>query len=387
MSELIKEIRICIRYKHMIQTIVCPHCKKPVEISQALRQQFEEELLAAEKERHQKELDQARQEANEQFIKQIRLLNEDLEQKKKQLANAQQAELAFRKEKNKLADEKQAFELENQRQLDREREAIRQKAKEEESEKNRLNLKEKEQQLESMRKTIDELERKGKQGSQQLQGEVQELDLEETLRATFPNDIITPVGKGILGADIRHIVKSPMGVVCGTILWESKRTKAWSDAWIGKLKTDLLSDRANIPAVISETVPEEAKTGIGLKDGVWIAIPKLAVPLALLLRKTLLDVAKQKKISENKQTKAEELYGFVTSHDFQHQVEAMIEIYKDMQEQIAKERIVYERSWKQREIQVQRLLSGVAGIYGSMQGISGQALLPIHQLELPSSDG
>ena len=197
--------------------------------------------------------------------------------------------------------------------------------------------------------------------------------------------MIEPVGKGVLGADIRHIVKSPMGTVCGTILWESKRTKQWSDGWVTKLKNDVLSDKANIPAIISEVLPEEAKSGIGLINGVWVASSKLAIPLATLLRKSLLDVAKQKKIKENQQSKAEDLYAYVTSHDFQHQVEAMIEIYQDMQNQIQKERVAFERSWKLREQQVNRLLSGVAGMYGSMQGIAGQSLPSIKQLEFSNA--
>jgi len=312
----------------------------------------------------------------------MNLLKEDVEKKQQQLEIAQKAELNIRKEKNKLDEDRRTFELEKQRQMDKEREIIRQKTLEEAAEKNRLKEKEKDMVIDQLKKALDDAKRKADQGSQQLQGEVQELDLESMFHQAFPQDMIEPVGKGVLGADIRQIVKSPMGVVCGTILWESKRTKQWSDGWVTKLKNDVLSDKANIPAIISEVVPEEAKSGIGLKEGVWVASPKLAIPLATLLRKSLLDVAKQKKIKENQQTKAEDLYAYVTSHDFQHQVEAMIEVYRDMQTQIQKERVAYERSWKLREQQVNRLLSGVAGMYGSMQGIAGQALPSIKQLEL-----
>ena len=235
-----------------------------------------------------------------------------------------------------------------------------------------------------MAKAVEEAHRKGAQGSQQLQGEVQELDLEELLKKEFPGDTIEPIGKGVLGADVRQIVRSPRGMDCGHILWESKRTKAWSDSWVDKLKEDLRSDKANIPAIISETLPEEIKTGIGLRNGIWVASPALSLPLAMLLRKALLDSARQKMIAQNQLSKAEELYGYITGHEFAHQVEAMVETYKDMQEQIIRERTAFEKSWKQREAQVGRLLSGVAGIYGSMQGIAGSSLPTISKLELSS---
>ncbi len=348
----------------MMTTITCPHCKKTVELTNALTQQIQDEILRKEQDKHEIEL----------------------EEMKKKLKVAQDVELELRKEKNKLDEEKRTFELDKQRQLDAEREKIRQKALEEASESQRLKEKEKDKVIDDLKKSLEEAQRKATQGSQQLQGEVQELDLEQLLHSTFPQDVIEPIGKGVLGADIRQIVKSPMGMDCGTILWESKRTKAWSDGWISKLKEDLLHDKAHIPAIISDTLPDEAKSGIGFKDGVWIASHKLALPLAALLRKSLLDAAKQKKIAGAQQSKAEELYGFVTSHDFQHQMEAMIETYQEMQKEIQKERVSFERSWKLREMQVNKLLTGVAGLYGSMQGIAGAALAPIKSLELPSGE-
>jgi len=360
---------------------ICPHCKKPIELTDALTEDLKGQLKETLEKEYKKEFEKEKTESNKKLLDEMKILQDDVEKKKQQLEIAQKAELDIRKEKNKLDEERRTFELEKQRQMDKEREIIRQKTLEEAAEKSRLKEKEKDMVIDQLKKSLEDAQRKASQGSQQLQGEVQELDLEALFHSSFPQDAIEPVGKGVLGADIRQIVKSPMGVVCGTILWESKRTKQWSDGWITKLKNDVLSDKANIPAIISEVLPEEAKSGIGLKDGVWVASHKLAIPLATLLRKSLLDVAKQKKIKENQKTKAEDLYAYVTSHDFQHQVEAMIEIYQDMQTQIQKERIAYERSWKLREQQVNHLLSGVAGMYGSMQGIAGQALPSIKQLE------
>jgi hypothetical protein len=344
----------------MNTTIICPSCKKEIELTQALTHQIQEQVVAGEREKFETEL---------QAIQ-------------KKLELAQHAELDLRKAKNVLEEEKRTFELDKQRQLDIEREKIRQKTLEEASESQRLKIKEYEKKLEDMTKAVEEAQRKASQGSQQLQGEVQELDMEQTFRSVFPTDTIEPIGKGVLGADIRQVVKSQRGTVCGSILWESKRTKAWSDGWVTKLKEDLRNDKANIPAIISEVLPEEAKSGMGLKDGVWVASPKLAVVLATLLRKSLIDAAYQKFVSDNRQTKAEQIYGYVTSHEFSQQVEAMVEVYQEMQAQISRERTAFEKSWKQREAQVNRLLSGVSGIYGSMQGIAGSALPSIKNLEL-----
>jgi len=366
---------------------VCPHCKKPIELSDALTEQLKDQVKGTLEREYKEELEKEKVLSDKKFLDEIHVLKEEQIKKQRELEQAQQIELEMRKEKNKLSEERRTFELEKQRQLDKEREIIRQKTLEEAAEKSHLKEKEKDMVIDQLKKALDDAQRKASQGSQQLQGEVQELDLEALFFQTFPQDAIEPVGKGVLGADIRQVVKSPMGIVCGTILWESKRTKQWSDGWVTKLKNDMVSDKANIPALISEILPEEAKSGIGLVDGVWVASPKLAIPLATLLRKSLLDVAKQKKIKENQQTKAEDLYTFVTSHDFQHQVEAMIEIYREMQSQIQKERSAFERSWKLREQQVTRLLSGVAGMYGSMQGIAGQALPSIKQLEFSGAEG
>lgn len=340
--------------------ITCPHCHTPFELTDALTHQIEEELLSREQKKHEDEIAKI----------------------KKQLDVAQNAELELRKQKNLLDEEKRTFELTKQRQIDEEREKIRKSTEREVLETQKLKEMEKDKIISDLKKSLEDAQRKATQGSQQLQGEVAELDLEATLKNTFPHDVIEPIAKGTLGADIRQVVKSPGGKACGTILWESKRTKAWSDGWITKLKEDMRADRANIPAIISETLPEEAKTGMGLVSGVWVSSPKLFIPLATLLRKSLIDAAYQKFVSDNRQTKAEQIYGYVTSHEFAQQVESMVEVYSDMLTQITKERVAFEKSWKLREAQVQRLLSGVSGMYGQIQGAAGPALPPIKSLEL-----
>jgi len=346
--------------KPMQTTIICPHCKEEIELTEAFTHQIEEKVLSNQKKKHEQELSEM----------------------KKRLEDSEKAELEIRKQKNLLDEEKRTFELDKQRQLDAEREKIRQNTAEEIMESQRLKDKEKDKVIDDLKKSLEDAQRKATQGSQQLQGEVQELDLEEMLTREFPGDSIEPVGKGILGADIRHVVRSPRGMDCGTILWESKRTKAWSDGWLTKLKDDLRGAKANIPTIVSDVLPDEVKNGLGLKDGVWIASPALSLPLAQLLRARLLDAARQKMIAQNQQTKAEEIYNYVTSHEFAQQVEGMMETYDEMEQQIVKERTAFEKSWKQREAQVRRLRLGVAGVYGSMQGIAGPALSSIKSLEL-----
>lgn len=282
----------------MQNTIICPHCRKSIELTQALTHEIQEEFLNRVEERH----------------------SQEMAELKIKVKDAENAELEIRKQKNELEEKEHRMKLDLQRQIDEEREHIRRKTLEETVQLQRLKDKEKDKIIEDLKKSLEEAQRKATQGSQQLRGEVQELDLEELFRRVFPDDTIEPIGKGVLGADIRQIVRSPRGMDCGHILWESKRTKVWSNLWITKLKDDLRNDKAHIPAIVSEVLPEEIKNGLGLFDGVWVASPQLVLPLAQLLRGRLLDAARQKMIAQNKQTKAEELYGYVTSHEFAQQV-------------------------------------------------------------------
>ncbi|MBI5613658.1 DUF2130 domain-containing protein [Candidatus Gottesmanbacteria bacterium] len=364
------------------QIISCPHCGKSIPLSRALLHDIESKTLEEEKIKIREELTAIQKQNDQKQAQEITLLKESLSASAKKLQDSERAELELRKQKNILDEDRRAFEINKQRAIDAERELIRKKTIEEFVEQQRLKDREKEQYIDALKKSLEDAQRKATQGSQQLQGEVQEIDMEETLKNAFPQDLIEPVAKGTLGADIRQTVKSPRGMVCGTILWESKRTKAWSDGWIDKLKQDQLNDKAHISAIASESLPDEAKSGMGNKDGVWVCTPSLVVVLSSLLRKSILDVAKERVVSQNKQSRAEELYSFITGHDFTHQVESMIEVYTQMKEQITKERTAYEKSWKLREMQVERLLSGVSGMYGSMQGIAGNAMKELKGAEL-----
>lgn len=290
-----------------------------------------------------------------------------------QVETAQKIELEARKLKNELNDKLRSLELDKQRQLDIEKEKW--------FESQKYRFKEYEKVIEDLKKSSEDAIRKASQGSQQLQGEVQELDLETEFKNNFSGDEFDPIGKGVLGADIRQVVKSPKGRTCGTILWESKRTKAWSDQWIFKLKEDTLKDKADLCAIVSETLPEFAKNGIGQFDGVWVCLPKLALVLAALLRKSLLDAARKEAIMERKQDASGHLYDYVTSNEFSQIVESMVQTYQNMLEQVNKERVAYERLWKQREMDAQKLLTGISGMYGSIGAIA-PSLPQIQILEL-----
>ena len=233
-----------------------------------------------------------------------------------------------------------------------------------------------------MKNKIEDLQQKVTQGSQQLQGEVQELDMEEYLRSAFPFDEISPVEKGVRGADICQTVRTNLGNVCGVILWESKHTKAWSDDWASKLKEDLRSSKANIPIIITSILPKSIISGFGLYEGVWVCEPKFVQPIAEIMRLRLIEAAREKFVSQNRVEKSETLYNYIVSHEFRQQVENIVEVYQEMQEQIIKERAAFEKIWKARETQTQRLLTGTAGIVGSMQGIVGQSLPPVKGLDL-----
>lgn len=287
---------------------------------------------------------------------------------KAEIERAQKLELDLRKEKNTLEEEKRKLELEVQRQIDAERNKIIEKIAAEKDEQFKLKQKEWEEKTAAMQKAIEEAQRKGAQGSQQLQGEVAELDLEQNLRETFPGDLVEGVPKGVLGADIRQRVKSPKGFDCGTILWEVKRTKAWSDGWVTKLKDDILADKASAGIIVSEVLPVGV-SGIENLDGVWACTPVLAVSFGGAVRKGLLDAARERAISLNRSDKASELYTYITSQDFKNQVEMMVATYQEMKEQIERERAAYERLWKAREMAVGRLMSGVNGVVGSISGI------------------
>jgi hypothetical protein len=376
-----------------MENVLCPHCGKKVELSDAFTHQMKEAVRAEQTAKHKLELEKARTEAEERAMKRVkeelelRLKNSEIEAEEASKRNAalQEQLLELTKEMREVKQKDRERETEMQKQMLKERERMEIEITKFEQEKSRFEKLELQKQLDDTKKALEEAQRKAQQSSQQLQGEVLELELENILRVAFPSDDIVPVGKGIHGADIRQIVKSPRGFVCGTILWESKRTKEWSDKWIQKLKDDLRAEKGMLAAIISIELPKEAENGFGVKDGVWVCKHNLVIPLATILRKTLLDVGYQKAISANRGEKADLLYSYVTSHEFQQQVENIVEVYREMQSQIIRERATLEKSWKLREAHIQKILISTSQIVGSMHGVVGASMPAIKGLEL--SDG
>lgn len=379
---------------HFMNKILCPHCDKSFELDQAITHQLKSEMQSELESRNKEELakkiaqaeEKIKQKAQEETEFLLKNSKNELEEAKERNKQLQEQLLELNKSLRALRDQSEKQELENQKRLNLEIDKIRETVVKTEQERSSLEKKELEKKIEDMQKALEEAQRKGHQSSQQLQGEVLELQLEEMLKTAFPHDDILPVGKGITGADVKHAVKSPKGYECGVILWEFKRTKDWSDKWIIKLKEDLRNSKAHIPVIVSMQMPKEAESGFGVKDGVWICNHALVIPLATVLRKSLLDLGYQKAISANKEGKSEILYTYITSHEFQQQVENLIEAYMEIQTQIVKEKMAFEKIWKQREIQAQRIFKSTANIYAALQGTVGTSMPQIKGLELSQLD-
>lgn len=354
--------------------VTCPACGHQFSPDALLTHEIEVTLRA----KLEKELSvKAKEEAGKE------LADRDIQIKELQskAREAAEFELKLRAEKRAMEESKEKFELEKTRQLDEERTKIRAEAEKNILEKEKYKIIEYEKKLADMQKSLEDAQRKGSQASQQLQGEVQELDLERTLRELYPFDEISEVKKGENGADIRQVVRTEKGTICGKILWESKRTKAWSDSWVNKLKEDLRRDGAHLAGIVTESMPNNISENIGNVNGIWVLKPGAISPLSSLLRKNLIDVAREKVVAAHKQTTAETLYDYVTSTTFNQNVERIVGIYLEMKSAITKEETNALRSYKQRNMQVDMLLSGMTGIYGEMQGIAGTSLQPIALLE------
>lgn len=363
----------------MNNAIKCPKCGNEFPASDGLMSNLKEEVsLKIEKE--------IRAEIENEKSLELQDLKKTLQEKEEKINGLREKELEIREEKRKIEDAKRDLELETQRRIDEEKKKIEEETSKRLLDEHYLKDLEKDKKISDMTKQIEELKRVSQQGSMQTQGEVGELALEKALRELFPTDEVLEVKKGELGGDIRQIVKTQRGTVCGLILWERKRTKAWTEGWIVKLKEDIERDKAHLGVIVTEVLPKDFKKQIGERSGIWITTQDFVEPLALLLRKILYDVAKEKAVKSNKESKAEEVYNFVTSSEFISQVERMVGIYQEMKQQITKERLVFEKQWKGREMQIERLLTGVSGIYGSIQGIAGSALPQVKNLELESGD-
>ncbi|WP_292995349.1 DUF2130 domain-containing protein [Nitrosomonas sp.] len=412
-------------------TIVCPNCKTEIKLTESLaapliestRRQFEQRLVQKDTEimrreqamrEKEKQLTEDKRKLEDQVADQVaeqlkaertRVIAEEskkakqasaaeLENKARELVELQEV-LKARDEKLAEAQKMQAELIKKQRELDdakRELELtvekrvqdglteVRTLAKKEAEDEQKLKVMEKEQTIAAMQKQIEDLKRRAEQGSQQLQGEVQELELENLLRSKFPFDTIEPVPKGEFGGDVLHRVVSTGGQAGGTILWEFKRTKNWSDAWLVKLRDDQRTAKAEIAVIVSQILPKGVET-FEMVEGVWVTHPRAALPVAMILRQSLLEIALARQSSEGQQTKTEMVYQYLTGPRFRQRVEAIVEAFSTMQEDLDKERKAIMKQWAKREEQIERVMGATVGMYGDLQGIAGKSLQEIKGLE------
>ncbi len=317
----------------------------------------------------------------DQKTRELAELQDVLNQREVKLAEAQKAQADLIRQKRELDDAKRELELTVEKRVQDGLSATREQAKKEAEESLKLKVMEAEQTIASMQTQIEELKRRAEQGSQQLQGEVQELELETLLRAKFPRDTIEPVPKGEFGGDTLHRIIGPLGQLCGTILWESKRTKNWSDGWLVKLRDDQRAAKAEIAVIVSQVLPKGVES-FDLIDGVWVTHSRSMLSVAVALRHSLIEVASARQALEGQQTKTEMVYQYLTGPRFRHRVQAIVEAFSSMQEDLDKEKKAITKQWAKREEQIERVMGATVGMYGDLQAIAGKSLQEIEGLEL-----
>jgi hypothetical protein len=396
----------------MTQKIQCPKCNTTISIDDILSHQIEEKMKAEfEKKQKEKELEfskkanELKKQSDELIAKKNELdsivsekvssqlsteklkiykeakasiekeqddklafLQEELKSKNEKLNKANQTEIELRKEKIKFENDKQAFELEKMRQLEEAKASITAESRQKAEEEYQYKIAQLNKQLQDSIKAKDELARKLEQGSQQSQGEILEVALEELLKSEFPHDEISPVPKGINGADVIQKVNDRLGRFCGQIVWETKRTKTWSEGWIQKLKDDQRAIKADLAVIVSTSLPSDVK-GFAFRDGIWICDIKLIAALATALRINLESVAREKIMAIGKNEKVELLYNYLTGIEFKQRVEAIVESFSSMDSSLKKERMAYEKIWSEREKQLKKMMSNTIGMYGDLSGL------------------
>ncbi|NBC48840.1 MAG: DUF2130 domain-containing protein, partial [Gammaproteobacteria bacterium] len=317
----------------------------------------------------------------EQSALELQQLQADLTAEREKSRAAQATELALRKEKTELEARAQQLDLEVARKLDEEKQRLETSLRENFAKTHELKLKEKEKQIHDLREALEDAKRRSELGSQELQGEVLELDIQGELERQFPVDRIEPVPKGLRGADIVQRVNNDRLQTCGTIVWETKNTKGWQDVWLDKLKQDQRSIGAATAVIVSAALPKDIQ-GFGRLDGVWVCSLQLWPALAVALREQLIQLSRAQAALAGKDEKMERLYEYLAGDDFRQRVEAIVEGFEALQQQLQRERRAMEKQWAEREKQLQRVLTSTAGMYGSLQGIIGNSLAAIPALGL-----
>ena len=413
-------------------TIICPNCQTEIRLTESLaapliaapRKQFEQQLSEKDAEiakreksvrEQEKQIAESKRTLDDQVANQVaeqlkaervRIIAEETKKAKsasaaelenkareltdlqevlrirdEKLAEAQKAQADLLKKQRELDDAKRELELTVEKRVQENLLEVRESAKKEAEDGLKLKVLEKDQTIASMQQKIEELKQKAEQGSQQLQGEVQELELESLLRLKFPFDSIEPVPKGEFGGDVVQRVISQNGQPSGIILWESKRTKNWSDGWLSKLREDQRTAKAEIAVLVSQVLPKGVEA-FDVVDGVWVTSPRAALPVATVLRHSLLQISKARQASEGQQTKTEMVYQYLTGPRFHQRVEAIVEAFSSMKDDLEKERRAIMKQWAKREEQIERVMGATVGMWGDFQGIVGRSLQEIEGLEL-----
>ena len=385
------------------QFVTCTSCHTQIPLTQALRADIEESLrkrFAADFALRERELkdeadsrlatelqrarDHAAREAERRIAQDVAALRDQLKEQSQQLDEARTQELALRRRERELERQRQDLDLNVARQLDLERQKIVEETQGRLLDEHRLRDTEKERQLADLRRQIEDLRRKAEQGSQQLQGEAGEWQLESVLREACRTDDIEAISQGVRGADLHHIVLDTRGTRAGAILWECKNTRHWSDAWIGKLKMDQRAIHADVAVLVTACLPKGVSR-FAYVDGVLVADFASAAGLAIILRCQLIAVSQARTTALHKEERLELLHRYLTGTDFRHRVEAVVEAFAQMRQDLDQERRSAERQWARRARQLEAVTLNVAGMYGDLQGLV-PALPSIALLEPPADD-
>ena len=409
--------------------IKCPNCGTSIDVQDILAHQLEEEIkqkfqsqLAEEKKKYESEVEslniakeefeQKKEKENELFqerldkqlkedrksienklktklqeeqLEQFNALQNELNEKSEQIKELNRTKAEIEKLKREKGEIKEAVEAEAQKKLNKALLAEKEKIKKTEEDKNELRFRELQKQLEDQKILTEQMKRKQEQGNMQLQGEVQELAIEEWLASQFPLDTIEEIKKGARGGDCLQFVNTRAHQNCGTIYYESKRTKDFQPTWIEKFKADIRDKGANIGVLVTEVMPADMDR-MGLRDGIWICNYEEFKGLCAVLRESIIQLSTAISSQENKGDKMDMLYSFLTSNTFRMQIEAIVEGFTQMKSDLESEKRSMQRIWKQREKQIEKVVTNTIDMYGSIKGIAGNAVQSVKALELPGED-
>ena len=383
-------------------------------VLQSLEQEFEEkrkkeneiftQKLAAAKEKLEHENKEAQEKLqlelkanikktiSAEYEQQMNAMKETMADKDEKLKLANKEAVDFLKQKEALKQKEEELELSLQRRLADERQEIKAQIQKQEEEKNslkeqeyKLKLQEEKTKGESQLRLIEELKKKAEQGSMQLQGEAMELLLEKELKENFPHDSIEEVGKGVSGADCIQFVKNRSGIICGKIIYESKRAKNWNNDWVQKLKADMRDKHCDVAILVTECYPKDM-TKFGEHQGVWICCYADVMSIAKIMRNGILNIHEAQQTQEGKADKMHLLYEYMTGVEFRGQVEAIVEGFTSMKLSIDREKMQMQKMWKEREKQLEKVLINTVGLYGSVKGIAGAAVGHIPLLDGDMAD-